>query len=525
MRPASVRLRSCTRLALMACTMALGGSTVLAQGKGRVEVLNADNWVFDKAVATGAQRLIGSVRLRHEGAFMSCDSAYLYEDNRVTAFSRVVLNQGDTLRITGDHLDYNGAERSARMNGNVRLSDPGMELATDALVYNVPARRAAYSTGALIQNKRDGSSLTSRKGEYDAAGHLFNFTDSVRITHPEYTISSDTVRYSSTTGRAGFIGPTWITQGEVRMYCESGSYDARLGQGVLSKRGRITQGARELTGDSLVHDRLTGIGRGWGHVTIKDTVNRLVVRGHEGLHRQADDQAMVTGRAELVMLMGGDSLYLHADTLFAGKDSLGKRTVTGQRNVRFFKEDIQGVGDTLRYSEHDSLIRLQGSPFLWNRGNQLSGDSMRIQLSNGHAEQLRVDGHAFLTAQADSTHYDQITGTFLTGYFHRDQLARLIAEGNSRTVYFARETKDSVEQITGVNRVDCSIIAVGLHNGEVNTVSFLTQPDATLFPLDKAPVEELRLDGFRWNGAARPKDQEDIFRRTDPPPAAWGAPQ
>ena len=215
-------------------------------------------------------------------------------------------------------------------------------------------------------------------------------------------------------------------------------------------------------------------------------------------------------------------MHLHADTLLASDDSLGRKEVTARRNVRFYRNDMQGVCDTMHYSARDSLITLRGSPFLWNQGNQLSGDTVNLQLHNGHAEKLLVRGRAFLTAQADSTHFDQITGTIITGYFSNNTLNRLLAEGNSRTVYFAREQQDSLVQVTGVNRVDCSIIAVGMDSGRVQTVSFLTQPDATLFPLEKAPVKELRLDGFRWNPAARPKDRTDIFRRTDPPPVPWG---
>lgn len=493
-----------------------------AQQADHVEILGADRWVFDKDVATGAQRLLGNVRFRHAGATMSCDSAYLYEDERVTAFRRVVLIQGDTLRITGDHLDYTGAAQMARMSGGVMLSDPGMELSTEVLAYDLRNQVAVYTDHACITNRRDGSTLTSRKGKYHSAQRLFNFTDSVRIVHPEYSIASDTISYRTSNGMADFRGATTITQEEVLMYGERGNYDTRRGRGMLTRNGCISQGAQELRGDSLVYDRATDAGHGWGHVVITDTVNRMVVRGQEGHHQGSDGRSMFTGSAELALLLGADSLHLHADTLLASDDSLGRKEVTARRNVRFYRNDMQGVCDTMHYSARDSLITLRGSPFLWNQGNQLSGDTVNLQLHNGHAEKLLVRGRAFLTAQADSTHFDQITGTIITGYFSNNTLNRLLAEGNSRTVYFAREQQDSLVQVTGVNRVDCSIIAVGMDSGRVQTVSFLTQPDATLFPLEKAPVKELRLDGFRWNPAARPKDRTDIFRRTDPPPVPWG---
>src|SRR5690606_19146732 len=105
---------------------------------------------------------------------------------------------------------------------------------------------------------------------------------------------------------------------------------------------------------------------------------------------------------------------------------------------------------------------LRGEPFLWSNGHQINGDSMRIRLSNGHAEALHVVGKAFLASQADSSHFNQVTGASITGSFRNDQLVKAVVDGNSRTVYFVREKKDSTEQTTGMNRVDCSGIIVHL---------------------------------------------------------------
>ena len=501
-------------LVLASCAFSAFAQPDASKSRNRVEILNADSWEFNQNLIPGAQRLIGNVRFRQEDAFMQCDSAYLYEDERVIAFGRIQLTQGDTLRITGQRLDYSGTEHTARITGNVRLTDPGMELTTESLLYNVRAHRAEYNEGARIVSKRDENVLTSGKGAYYADGRKFIFSDSVRLTHPDRTIKSDTLHYTTSTGLAEFFGPTHITQGTTRMYCEQGSYNTRTGKGRFTKAARIFSEGQMLSGDTLHYDRNTGEGAGWGHVTITDTVNDLLVRGQLGTHNQTDGISMVTGRAEMVMIIGKDSLFLHADTLFANQDSLGQRRVDARRNVRFFKSDLQGVCDTLTYVGADSLITLRGQPFIWSNTNQISGDTVRIKLRDGHAETLLVEGAAFMASQVDTIHFDQVTGLTMIGKFHKDELTQLIVEGNSRTIYFARETKDSVEQVTGMNRADCSRITVGLDSGKVNTVSFITQPAATLYPLAQAPAEEMRLEGFRWNVAARPEDREDIFRET-----------
>lgn len=507
-------------LRTMACAVLLAPNGLRAQSGstdgGRVEVINADRWEYDENLANGAQRLIGEVRFKHQQAYMACDSAYLYEDQRVDAFSRVVMTQGDTLRITGDRLAYDGAKRTARMEGRVKLTDPNMELMTDALLYDLGTNRAEYTNGAEITDKRDRSTLTSRKGTYDAGSRKFNFTDNVTLLHPDRIIQADTLGYATNTGVAEFQGPTRIIQPDATLYAERGSYDTRSGKGRFTRAGRMESEGQWLTGDTLYYDRETGLGQGWGHVTITDTVNRMIVRGDVGVHEQASGRSMVTGGAELVMAMGDDSLYLHADTLFATQDTTGQRRVRAYRGVRFFKSDLQGVCDTMDYGQADSLITLRGDPFLWSGEDQISGDTIRIKLRDGSAETLHVDGTAFMASDVDGMHYNQVTGLVMTGFFREQQLYKLLAEGNSQTIYFAQETKDSVEQVTGMNRADCSIIAVGMDSGKVSTVSFITQPTATLFPLEMVDREQMHLEGFQWNAAVRPVDRADIFRREEP---------
>lgn len=483
----------------------------------RIEILNTDRLEFDEKI-TKAQRLIGNVRLKHENAIMRCDSAWLFEDETINAYGHVTIDQ-DTVHITSDRLDYIGKDRLATLNSNVHLNDPGMELTTDLLTYSLRERVARYTTGATIISRREQNTLTSRNGAYFAGARRFIFSDSVKLRHPERTIDADTLHYTTSTGVADFFGPTRITQGTMLMWCERGSYDTRAEHGRFTRGGRIIDGSQELRGDSLHYDKRSGEGRAWGHVTVTDTTNDLLVRGDFGRHLQNVDSSLITGSAELVMMMGKDTLFLHADTLFAHSDSIAGHRVLARRHVRFFKQDMQGVCDTMTYTEKDSVITLVGAPFIWSGKDQISGRTINITLRDGHAHLLHVLRDALLansvdTAETDlsKAYFDQVTGTNITGWFAHDELVRIETDGNSRTVTFAKE-KDAggTERVTTMNRADCSRIVVALDSGKVSTVSFLTKPDAVMYPLSKAPVEEMRMKGFVWNAAVRPKDRNSIF--------------
>lgn len=493
------------------------------RGGARVEILNADEWSFDERIAPGAQRLRGNVRFKHADAIMHCDSAYLFSDQRVEAFGSVRIMQGDTLSISAQRLLYAGQQRTARLEGDVVLRDASMELSTPALDYDLREKRAVYTEGARILSRSDNNTLTSTYGTYSADARTFRFSRNVRLENPERIITTDTMHYATASGIASFFGPTCILQltDGSELNTLRGTYDTHKEKARFTRRSSIRSKGRLLEGDTLHYDRRSGHGEAWGNVSMTDTTGELIVRGAHGSYNELSDRSMITGRAEMIMLLDGDSLFLHGDTLFtrpvAHTDSSGAsgtyRQIIARRHVRFFKSDMQGVCDTLLYSDADSLLHMIHKPALWSRNDQITGDRIRITMRNGGPHRLHVENDAFLMSQADSIHFDQVTGNNMVGFFADGVLRRILAEGNARTVYFARETKDGQEAIFGVNRVDCSRIAVTMTEGQVNSVTFLDRPDAKLYPLDQVPPDELRMEGAEWRIEERPQDREAIFER------------
>lgn len=478
-------------------------------GQGRVEILNADEWLYDRT-SSGAQRLKGNVRFKHADAVMDCDSAHLYEDQRVDAFGRVRINQHDTLTAEADILRYNSRDRMARLEGNVRLRDRSMELTTSTLSYDMKGKRASYSSGGRIVSQADENVLTSGTGTYLADQRRFIFGRNVLLEHPDHRVQSDTMHYIASSGMCAFFGPTAITQGQTRISTLQGRYDTRSERARFTRRTQVRSKGRILEGDSLFFDKRSGVGLAWGRVSIADSSGDMRVMGSYGRYSEADERTQVTGLAELQLRMGADTLFLHGDTLFAEPDG-GARRITARRNVRFFKADMQGSCDTLIYAEADSLITLRHQPVLWSNTDQITGDTIRIRMKDGQAHRLLVERNAFLLSQADSTRRDQVAGTTMVGLFAEGQLHRLDVEGNARTIYHAKEQREEGDSVFGVNRADCSRIRVRMIEGRIDAVVFLDRPEAILYPLEKAPAEDLVLPGMQDRWAERPVDRNGIF--------------
>ena len=77
------------------------------------------------------------VTISHDGAILKCDEAFFYEEkNFIEAYGNVSLNQGDTLSLNSNYLEYNGENKLAFAQGDVILNEIESKLFTQSLFFN-----------------------------------------------------------------------------------------------------------------------------------------------------------------------------------------------------------------------------------------------------------------------------------------------------------------------------------------------------------------------------------------------------
>ncbi len=503
----------CLSFAICVLLCFLAPFSLHAQNKSQVEIENADTFEGDESLGKNVSRLLGNVRFKHQGALMYCDSAYLYQEtNSLDAFGKIKIVQGDSIQLTGNFLKYDGNSREAKVNGNVVMTDKTMVLTTDNLNYNMNLETADYFDGGKIVDKQN--VLTSNSGSYFSKNKMLFFKDSVVLTNPKYVIYADTLKYNTESKIAGFEGPTRIystNADSARIYCEKGWYDTVNEKSAFTKNAWIISKANKLSGDSLLYNNKTKTGYGFGNVAISDSVQKVTITGEMGYNNDLDKRAWVTGQSMLIKEFETDSLFLHADTLFASEDTVSKfRKWMAYKGVRFYKTDFQGKCDSLVYTTSDSTLSFFTAPVLWNGQNQLTADFMNMQMSNSEISEMRLFDAAFITSEEDTFRYNQIKGRNMVGFFSENKLRTINVEGNGQSVYYTRNGK---KQLTGVNRADCSDMVIQLNENKISSITMITMPDATLYPINELSANELKLKGFNWYEKIRPMDKQDIFRK------------
>ncbi len=86
------------------------------------------------------------IQFEHEGADLFCDIAIYYQkDNKLKAIGNILLQQGDSIKMTSGKIDYDGNENLAKAWENVVLTSKSqMTLTTDTLRFNREQQQAYY---------------------------------------------------------------------------------------------------------------------------------------------------------------------------------------------------------------------------------------------------------------------------------------------------------------------------------------------------------------------------------------------
>jgi len=494
-------------IVLLLCTQLL----VNAQTVKKINVENANSLEFDESVSSGAQRLIGDVIFYHEGTRMYCDSAWLYsKEDRLEAFSNVRI-ESDSVLLTGYQLNYDAGTRLSVISGNVVMTDPTTVLTTDVLNYDMANKVASYTTGGKIVSTKNDNVLTSQIGQFYSNQKMLYFKKKVRLVNPEYTVNSDTLEYHTATDIAFFLGPTVIVSKENTIYCNYGFYDTQNDISNFEKKARLVSKGQEIEGEVLYYERKSGYGRAQKFVTISDSAQKLVMKGNFAEYFEKKGEMMLTQTPSMEKVMNKDTLFLHGDTLRSYEDSAtSNKKIYAYRNVRFYKQDLQGACDSLRYFDEDSIMYFYGNPVIWSEENQLSADTMYLQMANDQPDVLFMKQLAFIASENDSIRYNQIKGKSITGYFNDGELKKIVVNTNGQSIYWAEE-EDST--YLGVNMAVSNDMIIYIDSSQVSSITFLGKPEATLYPIDEPAKEDLFLKGFEWLAFLRPMQKEDIFLR------------
>ncbi|QMU27399.1 OstA-like protein [Adhaeribacter radiodurans] len=463
-------------------------------------------------------RLIQNVHLKQKETDLYCDSAHLYrETNTVEVFSNVRVTQG-TLVITSNTAVYDGNKRNATFKGNVNLRDDKMTLTTPSLFYDMVAKTSRYTEGGTILE--ESNTLTSQLGYYNTITKLLAFKGNVHLISPDADITSDTLQYNTQSKLVFFVAPTQIKNEDGLLTAKGGTYNTVTKESVF-RGSRVETPDYLVDADYSVYDRAAQYLYASGKVklTSKDPDNKTIITGQVLQSWKTIGKTKVYGSPVMRSLVSEDTLYVSSDTLIAinhdkvakQKDPKLKDFIYAFYDVRIYKSDLQGKCDSLTYSVNDSIMYLDRNPIVWSEKSQLVADSMEMFIRNKALDHMYLYNNSFIISEDTLQNFNQVKGRNMEAFFKEGQLAKVNVNGNGESIYFALEGDTAV---TGMNRSISSDLILRFREGKVNTVSLLTNPEASFIPPHELKEPDKRLKGFSWRIEEQPTKEIVLTKRT-----------
>lgn len=480
----------------------------------RVYLVHADELRFDQYSATpDAQILKGKVHFTHAGAQLWCDSAYFYQEaNSVEAFGHVRFKQGDTLSLTADYADYDGAEQMMHARRNVVLKHRQQTLYTDSLDYDRMYSNAYFFEGGKLVDGKD--RLVSDWGEYNTSTRKATFLYDVEMYSGTNHITTDTLHYDTRTSIAHVTGPSTVRSKENVIHTTDAYLNSHTDRSQLFGRSTIVNKEKTITGDSLYHDNNNGNNEGFGNVVYIDRENQNELHADRLFYNEHTGYGYATKRATVVDYSQKDTLWMHADSLKLytyniNTDSV-RREIHAFDHVRTYRSDMQAVCDSLVFTSADSCMTMYKDPVAWNLNRQILGEVIKVYMNDSTIRRAEVINQALSVEKIDDKqHFNQISSTRMDAYFLDGAMRRGDAIGNVKTIYYNADDKDSV--LTELNYLETDTMRMYMSATRQLEKIWASKATGTMYPISQIPPDKYLLPEFAWFDFMRPLDKDDIY--------------
>lgn len=478
-----------------------------------------------------------NITFKQGNRFIFCDSAYFYpRKNFVKAMGNVQIAEEGASTISARTMDFDANSGTLMARGDANFSQEQMNLRAPAIDYNINSKIAYYFGGGTLTDGKN--QLTSESGSYDSNSQNLFARGNVRSKGindegEPYEVESDTLTYNNFSKILRFLGKEGkVVTKDGTIYASDGEFDTKTKKSKLKGKPRIETEEYILKGDTLNYNQTQQRGEVKGNAEIFSKKDNIFINANEGkMNGKQGISRFYGGRAYMrIVDEKKDTLWVVADTLISigtkfkdpktkisHQDSLETenqpKIILAYHNVKIYKSDLQGLCDSLTYNMKDSVINFFGQPVLWNAGNQISADSIRILNKENKPHKIIMRENSFIISQDSIGNYNQMKGKYIDAFLKEGNIDKVLVEGNSESIYF--QLQEDRKTITGMYKIICGSVKAEFEENELSEVTFYHQIDGDLIPPHELQEEAKRLPGFLWRDAERPT-RKTLFEAPKP---------
>lgn len=360
--------------------------------------------------------------------------------------------------------------------GNVRL----LQYLEDGGVIRVWADRALqyiaaerFELDGQVRVVRDSVTITANEGQYFGASRRVDMAGDVRLIRTGSVLTADFGEYYPDEQRAVFTGNVEVVDSASHLRCARLEYFEKDERSIATGQVSVLQRSDATTvfGDSLVNLDLEG---------------RSVVEKNPMLMQVDSSSSGVV-----------DTFLVMSDRMESLDDSV--RTMIARGNVRMARSNLSAVCEDAVFDVAEDRITLTGEPVVWHEGNQLTGDSIFIQVRDRRLNSVLVRGHAMAISRADSlrpVRFDQLSGRYITMSFREGTVDRIEVDETATSLYYLYDDTTP----NGMNVSSGNRIIIEFDEGVTDRIKVIGGVEGDYYPERMIEYHEPdhNLDGFRW---------------------------
>jgi len=481
-------------------------------------------WLFYEGFSKVA-KVREKVRLENGGVTLFTDSLNYDRISNISYFFNGGLLVDSVNELASQYGQYSSDTKLAEFRHDVKLTNPKFVLTTRKLNYNTVTKVADIVSPTKIVS--DSGYIETSLGWYNTIteeSKLFNRSFAV---NERKRLVADTLYYNSAKKLGEGFGNILFVDSvrQITMKGEYGYSDEIKDSAFVTKNALFIDHSSEdtlhLHADTLITYNYIVPGT---PKNIVDSLNKIKKESLKKPLLLKDSVKIFTDSIKSLpdsinhmpdSLKALSLLKPQAKTVSAVKDSIVIikdsvfRAVKAFAGVRFYRNDIQGLCDTMYYSDRDSVLHLLNLPVIWSEKQQLSGENMKMFTKNNKPDVLHVNKSAIAVSFEVDSLYNQFAGKDIKAYFDSTEVIRVELSGNVEAAFIPRDDKN---EIMGFNKMEGSSMTIFRKDGKMEKLILWPQPKGKFYPLEMLAPEAKYLKTFEWLEPLRPVNAEDVMR-------------
>lgn len=170
--------------------------------------------------------------------------------------------------------------------------------------------------------------------------------------------------------------------------------------------------------------------------------------------------------------------------------------------ARFFRQDMQGVADSIVVLEKDSMLYLFRKPIIWSEERQVTGNRIDVHFNDSTTDWAYLPEYGLMSEHVDEDFYNQIYGKEIMAYFKDQGLRRLSVSGNVETIFLPQEEDSTFNRLVNA---ESSYMEVYLDSNKLDWLKMWPEVSGTVTPLFLIKRQQMYLQKFKWWNIIRPE--------------------